>query len=110
MVRLAERGVYDTAVLVAGDGDLAPAVEAVQDTGRRVVLAVLDSPDARLSPELRNAVDRFLVLDEATLHGFMAAGNPHPRESWNTPSEQLVKRYNNLGHARQPPGWPPIGQ
>jgi hypothetical protein len=110
MVQLAERGVYDTAVLVAGDGDLVPAVEAVQDTGRRVVLVVLDSPHARLASELRNAVDRFLLLDGATLNGFLAAGNPHPRASWNTPDEQLVKRYNNLGHDRQPPRWPPVGQ
>ncbi len=39
MVRLASRSVYTTAVLIAGDRDLAEAVRTAQDYGARVVIA-----------------------------------------------------------------------
>ena len=39
LVRLAQRPVYDTAVLVAGDRDLAEAVRTAQDFGARVMVA-----------------------------------------------------------------------
>lgn len=39
MVRLASRSVYTTALLVAGDRDLAEAVRTAQDYGARVVIA-----------------------------------------------------------------------
>src|SRR3990172_369846 len=40
MVALAYAGEYDVAVLVSGDGDLAPAVHQIRRTGRRVETAM----------------------------------------------------------------------
>ena len=39
LVRLAGHSVFDTAVLVSGDRDLAEAVRATQDLGSQVVIA-----------------------------------------------------------------------
>ena len=36
MVMLAQNNSYDTAILVTGDGDFVPAVEAIQSFGKRV--------------------------------------------------------------------------
>jgi uncharacterized LabA/DUF88 family protein len=40
LVRLAQRDVYATAIVVAGDRDLAEPVRVAQDEGRRVIVAV----------------------------------------------------------------------
>ena len=39
MVRLASRSAYMTAILIAGDRDLAEAIRTAQDYGARVVIA-----------------------------------------------------------------------
>lgn len=49
----------DIAVLVSGDGNLVPAVEELQRTGRRVELIAFTD---RLSKELLDTVDSFLPL------------------------------------------------
>ena len=53
---------YDTAVLVAGDGDYVPVVEEVKRCGRQVFVVFFDSAEDGLNPELRRAADRFLPL------------------------------------------------
>lgn len=53
-------GHFDTAILVAGDGDYVPLVNEVKRHGRRVVLAFFDCP--ALSPELRLSADAFFDL------------------------------------------------
>lgn len=58
MLTHAHRGNYDVAILVAGDEDYVPLVEAVKAEGRRV--AVWFFPDNGLSPKLRIAADHFL--------------------------------------------------
>ena len=52
---------YDVAVLVSGDRDFVPAVEHVQDMGKRVEVASFDSS---ASIGLRRVCDRFRSLDE----------------------------------------------
>jgi len=39
MVRMGHLGIYDTAILVSGDGDFADAVQAVKDMGKHVECA-----------------------------------------------------------------------
>jgi len=51
---------YDIAILVAGDEDYVPLVEAVQRKGTRVGLGFLSDG---LSPALRHAADFFMDLD-----------------------------------------------
>lgn len=60
MVRLAQRRAYDTAVLVAGDRDLADAVRVVQDEGRRVILAHPNG--GPVASELRQLADEVCQL------------------------------------------------
>jgi uncharacterized LabA/DUF88 family protein len=64
MLSHAHRRNYDLAVLVAGDEDYVPLVEAVEAEGRRVVLWFFRSG---LSPALERRVDHFFDLKHAFL-------------------------------------------
>jgi uncharacterized LabA/DUF88 family protein len=65
LVRLAERAAYDCAVLVAGDGDLAEAVRAAQEAGRRVVVA---SPNGSgIASDLQYLADEVLAIAKEDL-------------------------------------------
>lgn len=61
LVRLAQRRVYDTALLLAGDRDLAEPVRVAQDEGALVTLAA--PTHAGIASELRQLVDFHLELD-----------------------------------------------
>lgn len=75
LVRLAERGAYETAVLVAGDRDLAEAIRTAQDAGRQVVVA---TPSRRsLASEVAQLADIVLDLGPQAL-GEMLERRPHP--------------------------------
>lgn len=67
LVRLAQRRAFDTAVLVAGDRDLAEPVRAAQDEGHRVVVAVPQG--AGLARELKELADEVLTLETSHLQG-----------------------------------------
>jgi len=58
----ASRGNYDVAVLVSGDGDLVPAVQAVTELGRIVINAAF--PSSR-SDALVNVCHEFIAIDDA---------------------------------------------
>jgi uncharacterized LabA/DUF88 family protein len=59
MVSMAFLGHYDIAFLVSGDGDLAPAVEAVKAAGKQIIVAAF--PRSR-SSAVGNAADHEVVL------------------------------------------------
>lgn len=65
LVRLAQRRTYDTAVLIAGDRDLAEPVRVAQDEGRRVIVAV--PKGAGLAKELRQLADEVHDIDASQL-------------------------------------------
>lgn len=61
MLQHAHRDNYDIAVLVGGDEDYVPLVEAVKAEGKRVALWALNSG---LSPALRKAADHYWNIGE----------------------------------------------
>jgi len=61
MLNLAWKKVYDTAIIITGDGDFADAVEAVKELGKHVENAFTKKG---LSLHLRQACDRLIVLDK----------------------------------------------
>ena len=66
LVRLAARRVFDTAVLISGDRDLAEAVRTAQDLGSRVIVA---TPDRYcVARELIELADTVIEIDEEGLH------------------------------------------
>lgn len=65
LVSLAQRRVYDVAVLIAGDRDLAEPVRVAQDEGRRVIVAT--PAGAGLAWELKHLADGVLTIDAAAL-------------------------------------------
>lgn len=74
MVRLAGRGVYDAALLVAGDRDLAEAIKASQDFGARVVVATPRL--ASVAREIRQIADAVIEIQVSELEKmFSAAGS-----------------------------------
>ena len=61
MVAFGARDLYDTAVLISGDGDFADAVQHVKDMGKHVELAF---PHPRCF-HLRQICDKFILLDSS---------------------------------------------
>ncbi|HEY8020317.1 MAG TPA: NYN domain-containing protein [Thermoanaerobaculia bacterium] len=60
MLWQAHNNVYDTAVLVSGDADYVPAVEAVKAIGKHVEVAFVERGR---SMDLQQTADRFVPLD-----------------------------------------------
>jgi uncharacterized LabA/DUF88 family protein len=65
IVRLAQRKVYDAAVLVAGDRDLAEPVRLAQDEGCRIVLAIPEG--GSVAWELRHIADEVRHISKSEL-------------------------------------------
>ena len=66
LARLAGRRVFDTAVLVSGDRDLAEAIRSAQELGSRVVIA---TPDRYcVAREVIELADMLIEIDEEALH------------------------------------------
>jgi uncharacterized LabA/DUF88 family protein len=64
MLWQAHNNVYDTAVLVSGDADYVPAVEAVKAIGKHVEVAFVTQGR---SMALQQSADRFVQLDSESL-------------------------------------------
>lgn len=64
MVLLADRGCYDTVILVSGDGDFIPAVKKVKDMGKIVEVACFEDT---INDDLRLSADRYHPLDDVPL-------------------------------------------
>lgn len=64
MVAMAFLNHYDIAVLVSGDGDLAPAAEAVKAAGKQIIVAAF--PRSR-STAIGKAADQEILLSGAYL-------------------------------------------
>lgn len=67
MLEGAFNGVYQIAILVAGDADFVPTVRAVH---RRGVMVVVVAQDESLADELKRAADRVWLLDLTVAAGF----------------------------------------
>jgi len=58
---------YDVAILVAGDSDFAPALQAVKDSGKHVEVALFGRGGT--SQQLRRVTDRVITINARFLHG-----------------------------------------
>lgn len=65
IVRFAERRAYDRAILIAGDGDLAEAVQVAQDNGAKFVVA--HPRNAGVAPDLRHLADEIIQFEKHEL-------------------------------------------
>jgi len=86
MVRLAGRSIFSTAVLVAGDRDLADAIRAVQDFGCRVLVATPYRPS--VAREVAQLADDMIDLRESDIRQMLT---PRPPSTHLTrgPSEEM---------------------
>lgn len=64
MLHFAATDMYDTAILVTGDGDFASAVQAVKNLGKHVENSFFKTG---LSRHLSDTADRFVLLDKDVL-------------------------------------------
>jgi len=78
MVRLAQRPVYNTAVLIAGDRDLAEAVRTAQDFGVKVLVATPRSQG--VAHELVQLADGVITVAEADLRLKLRYRSRPPRQ------------------------------
>lgn len=60
MLTLGFNKAYDTAIIVSGDGDYIHAVDQLKALGMSVEVAIFENV---LSPELKRAVDKCIILD-----------------------------------------------
>ena len=58
---------YDVAILVAGDSDFAPVLQAVKDNGEHVEVALFGRGGS--SQQLRKVADRVITINARFLHG-----------------------------------------
>ncbi|MGH4007217.1 MAG: NYN domain-containing protein [Pseudonocardiaceae bacterium] len=73
LVRLAQCGAFHTAVLVAGDRDLAEPVRTAQDAGCRVVVATIGG-QASLAKELAQLADEVIEIPSDNLTAMVTNG------------------------------------
>ena len=66
MVSMAFLAHYDVCVLVSGDGDLAPAVDAVKAAGKQVIVAAFRRSR---SSAIAQSADQEILLDQAFMTG-----------------------------------------
>lgn len=67
LAHMAQRRVYDAAILISGDRDLAEPVEVAQDEGARIIVAGPEG--AGVAPQLRRLADEFWQLDRQQIEG-----------------------------------------
>ncbi len=60
------RDIYDTAIIVSGDGDFYPAMQAAKDLGKHIEVVAFDS---NLSPEARRVADSATLLKKTFFTG-----------------------------------------
>ncbi len=69
------RDIYDTAIILSGDQDYVPAVQAVKDSGKRVVNAAFQTRGGQLLPggarRLNQVTDESLEIEFSSLSGFL---------------------------------------
>lgn len=69
------RDIYDVAVIVSGDQDYVPAVQAIKDSGKRVMNVCFQKRDGHLLPggarRLNLCTDSVIEFPYATLRSFM---------------------------------------
>ena len=69
------RDIYDTAIILSGDQDYVPAVQAVKDSGKRVVNAAFQTRGGQLLPggarRLNQVTDESLEIEFSVLSGFL---------------------------------------
>lgn len=79
--RLSYTGAVSEIILVAGDGDLAPAVALAKDLGIKVCLWFGESPSTRVSEQLWYICDQRRALDVAILEECLLAPATERRDN-----------------------------
>ena len=67
--------IYDTAIIVSGDGDYVPAVQAVKNRGKQVVNVSFETRGGKLLPggarSLNQITDKSLIVQYDRMREFM---------------------------------------
>ncbi|MFW6195594.1 MAG: NYN domain-containing protein, partial [Chloroflexota bacterium] len=66
MVAFAFMDLYDTAIMVSGDGDFFPAIQAAKNQGKHIEVAAFED---NLSPEAANVADKVTLLNKSYFTG-----------------------------------------
>jgi len=77
MVKLAYNNAYDTAILVSSDGDFVPAINAVQEIGKKVENIGFET---KFSYHLKQECDRFIKLKKKEVEQFFSSKHSKRRK------------------------------
>lgn len=102
LVRLAERRAVNHALLLSGDGDLTPAVEAIRDAG--VLISILTPEPARIASSLRRAADQTITIParQARLLLRQRPGKTADSQSPNVDAQPSARNATRSQEARCP--------
>ncbi|MBI4218996.1 MAG: NYN domain-containing protein [Chloroflexi bacterium] len=89
LVSGAFKNLYDTAVLVSGDGDFFPAIEAVKDQGKHVEVVAFEN---NLSPEAERAADMVTMLKPSFFTGMWTSSRARAASGRRAGGERGTRR------------------
>ncbi len=97
MLQLAWTDLYDTAILVSGDGDFAYAVQAVKNLGKHVQVAAFPS---NLALELANVADERILLAPKYFENLWSKKRTPQRKNVGSVSRKATSLKMRLGIGR----------
>lgn len=100
MITHAYKNNYDVAILVGGDSDFAPALQAVKDNGKHVEVALFGK-EATSRP-LREVADLVITVNSRYLKGGWKAPEPPPPHEHRPQPQQRQPRQQQQQQPRPP--------
>jgi len=86
MLRQAHQDLYDTAVLVSGDGDFFPAIQAVKDLGKHVEVTAFES---NIAAEAERVADLHIKLTKTFFSGLWMSRSQKSALVKTTPKDDI---------------------
>ena len=86
MLRQAHQDLYDTAVLVSGDGDFFPAIQAVKELGKHVEVTAFES---NIAPEAQRVADLHIRLTKIFFSGLWMSRSQRNALATSTPKDDI---------------------
>ena len=83
------RDLYDTAIIVSGDGDFYPAMQAAKDLGKHTEVVAFES---NLSPEAKRVADKAILLRKTHFTGLWTRGRRTATSKSDSDDSQIEKK------------------
>lgn len=92
------RDLYDTAIIVSGDGDFYPAMQAAKDLGKHIEVVAFES---NLSPEAKRVADKAILLRKSHFTGLWTRGRRTAATKSSSDDSETEKKPSRSSPARR---------